>query len=111
MYVLEKDKKIIAIASVGDFDEPGDIQWMSKNPCHLGRIGVIPTMHNQGIETIILQNVNKTIKEKGVDGMRIHVSKTNPATIVLYEKNGFERCGEDFRFDIDFFCYQICFNS
>jgi ribosomal protein S18 acetylase RimI-like enzyme len=37
------------------------------------------------------------------------VSKTNNAALALYEKNGFERCGEVFRFGIDFYCYQITF--
>ena len=38
------------------------------------------------------------------------VSKTNPAALALYEKNGFERRGETFMYDIDFYCYQIDFS-
>lgn len=57
----------------------------------------------------ILKNTIRTAKEKGHDGIRMLVSKTNIAALALYDKNGFERCGEVFKFDIDFYCYQITF--
>jgi ribosomal protein S18 acetylase RimI-like enzyme len=59
------------------------------------------------IGTTILKHIIKTAEEKGFDGIRILVSKTNPAALALYDKNGFERCGEVFMYDIDFYCYQI----
>lgn len=111
LYVLKKDDKIIAVASAGDIDELGHLQWKPKKPCELARIGVSPTMQRLGIGTIILQNVIRVMKDKGFDGIRILVSKTNPAALALYEKNGFERCGDVFMFDIDFYRYQIDFNT
>jgi len=57
----------------------------------------------------LLRNIIRTAKEKGHDGIRMLVSKTNNAALALYEKNGFERCGKVFRFGIDFYCYQITF--
>lgn len=109
LYVLKKDTKIVAVASVGDFNELGDLQWSLKNPCEMMRIGVLSTLRNQGIGTIILQNIIRISKEKGYDGIRMLVSKNNAAALALYDKNGFEKCGEVFKFDIDFFCYQIKF--
>ena len=109
LYTLKKHDKIIAVASVGDFDELRDLHWKPKKPCELARIGVKPAFQKQGIGTIILQNIIKTAKEKGYDGIRMLVSKTNSAALALYDKNGFERCGEVFKFDIDFYCYQITF--
>ena len=85
------------------------MQWKPKNPCELARIGVNPVFQNQGIGTIILQHIITAMKEKGFDGMRFIVSKTNPAALALYDKNGFERCGEAFVFDIDWYCYQMKF--
>ena len=35
LYVLKKDEKIIAAASVGDFDELGDLPWKPQKPCGL----------------------------------------------------------------------------
>lgn len=109
LYTLKKHNKIIAVASIVDFDELRDLQWKPKKPCELARISVSSAFQKQGIGTIILQNIIKVAKEKGYDGIRMLVSKTNSAALALYEKNGFERCGEVFKFDIDFYCYQITF--
>ncbi len=107
LYVLKKNGIIIAVASVGEFNELEHLQWTMKVPCELARIGVIPTMQKQGIGTTILKNIIKTVKGKGFDGIRMLVSKTNPAALALYDKNGFEKCGEVSMYDIDFYCYQI----
>lgn len=109
LYTLKKNDKIVAVASVGDFDELSDLHWNPQKPCELARIGVDPSFQKQGIGTIILRNIIRTVKGKGYDGIRMLVSKTNNAALALYEKNGFERCGEVFRFGIDFYCYQITF--
>ena len=109
LYALKNRGRIVAVTSVGDFGELSDLEWKPKNPCELARIGVCPELYKQGIGTVILQNSIGIAKEQEFDGMRFLVSKTNPAALALYEKNGFERCGEVFRFDIDFYCYQIVF--
>ncbi len=110
LYILKKNDRIVAVASVGEFNELGHLQWTPNNPCELARIGVIPMMQKQGIGTVILQNVIKLVQEKGFDGIRMLVSKTNPAALALYNKNGFVKCGEVFMFDIDFFCYEMKFD-
>ena len=110
LYILKSNEKIIAIASIGDFDELGHLQWKPKKACELARIGVIPSMQKQGVGTMILQNVIDVAKEKGFDGIRMLVSKTNLSALALYDKNGFERCGEAFMFDTDFYCYQMLFD-
>ena len=71
----------------------------------------MPSMQNQGVGTMILKNVMDVAKEKGFDGIRMLVSKMNPAALALYDKNGFERCGEVLMYDIDFYCCQILFNT
>ena len=110
LYTLKKYGKMVAVASAGKFDEWAHLlEWKPKNACELARIGVNPAFQNQGIGTIILQHTIAAMKEQGFDGMRFIVSKTNPAALALYDKNGFERCGETFVFDIDWFCYQMMF--
>ena len=111
LYVLKNGGKIVAVASMGDYNELNDLQWSLKNPCELMRIGVLATLRNQGIGTVILQHIIRTAKEKGYDGIRFIVSKTNPAALALYDKNGFEKCGEVLRFDRDWYRYQIKFNT
>jgi L-amino acid N-acyltransferase YncA len=110
LYVLKTDNKIIATASAGEFNELGHLHWTLERPCELARIGVMPTMKKQGKGTIILQNIITSMKEKGFDGIRITVSKTNPAALALYHKNGFEKRGAVFMYDIDFYCYQKKFD-
>ena len=110
LYVLKDGKKIIAVASAGNFDELGDLQWKLKNPCELARIGVMPTMQKQGIGSILLKYIIKTMAKKGYDGMRFTVCKNNHSAIALYNKIGFEKCGEVYRFGRDNYCYQMQFN-
>ncbi|MCL2815894.1 MAG: GNAT family N-acetyltransferase, partial [Oscillospiraceae bacterium] len=94
----------------GKFDEWGHLlQWKPKNPCELARICVNPALQKQGIGTIILQHVIAAMKGQGFDGMRFIVSQTNYAALALYDKNGFERCGETFVFDRNWYCYQMKF--
>lgn len=109
LYILKRNGEIVAVASAGEFDELGHLQWTPKNPCELARIGVLPTMQRQGIGTIILHEVIRTAREKGFDGIRMLVSKTNLAALALYDKNGFAKCGEVVMYDIDFFCYEMQF--
>ncbi len=109
LYVLKKDGRIVAVASAGDFQELGHLQWSPEKPCELARIGVLPTMQGRGIGSVILQKIIEAAKQKGYDGIRMLVSKTNPAALAMYEKNGFARCGEAFMFGRDFYCYQMKF--
>ena len=110
LYTLKEHGKIIAAASAGKFDDWSHLQqWKPNNPCELARIGVSPAFQKQGIGTIILRRIIAAMKEQGFDGMRFIVSKTNPAALALYDKNGFERCGETFVFDMDWYCYQMVF--
>jgi ribosomal protein S18 acetylase RimI-like enzyme len=109
LYILKKENKIIAAASVGKFGELNDLQWSPQNPCELARIGVMPTLQKQGIGSVLLQNIMNIVKKKGYDGMIFLVSKGNAAVLALYEKNGFKKCGEVYRFDHDFYCYQLKF--
>jgi len=111
LYVLKNSEKIIAVASAGNFDELGDLEWKLKNPCELARIGVMPTMQKQGIGTIILQYIIEAMRAKGYDGMRFTAWKNNHAALALYDKNGFEKCGEVFRFGRENCCYQMQFNT
>lgn len=111
LYTLKENSRIVAVASLGKFDELKHLQWSVKNPLELARIGVIPTLHKRGIGTIILQHIISEAAQRGADGLRFLVSKTNPAALALYDQNGFTRCGEVFMYEIDFYCYEMKFYS
>ena len=52
----------------------------------------------------------EAVKDRDFDGIRMLVSKTNPAALALYDKNGFEKCGETYMYGIHFYCYQMNFH-
>ena len=109
LYTLKKNETIVAVVSIGDFNELGDLSWSSNNLCELARIGVSPAFQNQGIGKTILHHAINKIKELGYDGIRMLVCKTNSIALALYEKNNFEQCGDVFRFNDDYYCYQMVF--
>ena len=57
LYALKKHGRIVAVASMGDFQELGHLQWSPEKPCELARIGVLPTMQKRGIGSVILQKI------------------------------------------------------
>lgn len=107
LYVLKDNNKVIAAAFAGHDDELQNLEWRMNNPCDIARVGVSIEKQNLGIGTLILQNVIAAVKDRGFDGIRMMVSKTNPSALALYDKNGFKRCGETVMYDIDFFCYEL----
>ena len=111
LFILKYDNKIVAVAAAGSFNELEHLNWKPKKPCELARIGVAPAMQKRGVGTILLQNVIDTMKRNNLDGIRMLVSKTNSAALAFYNKYGFEMCGETYMFGIDFYCYQMTFNS
>ena len=109
LYILRQDAKIVAVASAGAWGDWDHLPWTPQNPCDLARIGVAPAMQGQGIGTLMLRHIIAEMNRQGFDGMKFVVSKTNPAALALYDKNGFERCGETVAFGIDWYCYQMVF--
>jgi len=111
LHALRQGGEIIAVASVGNFDELGHLPWKPKRACELARIGVARHMQNKGIGTLMLRHVMAVARAGGFDGIRMLVSPTNPAALAMYEKNGFERCGRVFMFEHDYDCYQLAFGE
>lgn len=109
LYVLRKKRKIVAVGSLCPFDELSDLLWKPQNPCELARLGVDPVFQEQGLGSYMLKNLMRIAKEKGYDGIILLVSKTHLVAQHLYEKNGFEKCGEVFRYDNEYYYYQIVF--
>ncbi len=104
---------IVAAAFVGETGELDHLEWDKrvKKPCELARIGVSREHQNKGIGSMILCKVMEAAQSRGYDGVRMLVSKANPAALAMYDKNGFSRVGETIMFDIDWFCYEKVFGS
>lgn len=116
LYCLrDKEHRIVAAAAAGEYDELDDdgIAWDAamRHPCDLARIGVLPGLKGRGLGLLILENLIQDVKRRRFDGIRMLVSKTNPAALALYHKTGFSCCGEIYKYDIDFFCYERIIKS
>jgi ribosomal protein S18 acetylase RimI-like enzyme len=112
LYCIEDDcGSIVAVAAAGSFNELQHLSWDIRitNPCELARIGVHPSVQNKGLGSIILSDVIADCKIRGFDGMRFLVSKENGSALKLYDKFGFQKCGETFMYGHDFYCYQMVF--
>ncbi len=113
LYCMTDNKgHIIAAAAAGPLDELSDLEWdpqMTK-PCELARIGVTPSLQKKGIASELLSAVIEDCKNRGYNGMRFLVSKTNYGALALYDKFGFRKTGEVFRYGHDFLCYYKMLN-
>ena len=109
LYILKNGDKLISAAFAGYCDELAEFEWQCKNPCELARIGVEPSMQGQGIGSLMLKNVIDAAQTRGFDGIRMLVSRSNPAALAMYDKNGFTRLDEVRMFDIDFYRYEMRF--
>lgn len=108
LYCMTDDRgKIIAVATAGALDELEDLAWDARmtKPCELARIGVLPSMQKRGLASKLLDAVIEDCKRRGYNGMRFLVSKTNENALTLYNKFGFQKIGEVFRYGHDFYCY------
>lgn len=116
LYCLrDGEGRIAAVAAAGEDDElehdgiPWDVRM--KHPCDLARIGVPSSHQRKGLGTWILACLIQDVQKRGFDGIRMLVSKTNPAALKLYDKMGFTCCGEIYKYGIDFFCYEMVFED
>lgn len=72
----------------------------------LSRVGVRREYHRKGIATAILKYLLSEAESLGYDGIALLVGTENHPATALYEKFGFERCGETQLYGISFYCYQ-----
>lgn len=112
LYCLrDEGGSITAVAAAGKDDEleHDGIPWdeRMRNPCDLARIGVRPELMRRGLASRLLREIIADVPRRGFDGIRMLVSKKNLAALALYDKFGFRRYGEIFKYNIDFYCYQL----
>lgn len=101
LYTIKNGDAIIAAATLNTHE----------NPCTLHRLSVTPSLQSRGIGKMLLNEVIKIARAKHCGGIEMLVSKTNPPALALYDKNGFTRCGETSMHGIDFYCYEIKFDT
>ena len=78
--VAKDDSKVIGFAMC----------WFIMDECHIGNIAVLPEYRNQGIATMMLNNLLKDCKEHGTCNLLLEVRISNIVAQSLYKKLGFE---------------------
>ena len=56
---------------------------------------------------MLVSFILKQLQEQGFDGVRILVGKSNFNAIKLYEKFGFNNCGETYRYGHDYYLFEL----
>lgn len=109
LYIVIKEKEIIAVAAAGEDDELQELDCYSENikvPCDLARVAVKKEYQNKGIAKYLINYIEKQVVKRGFDGIHFLVSKTNPHAKAVYDKMNYKCCGECIMYDKDWFCYE-----
>jgi len=80
-------------------------QISTANPfgAHLARLAVRPDAQRQGIGSLIVTDLIRRLKDKGVARLTVNTQSDNLASLALYDKMGFVVTGEKF----PVYCYQV----
>lgn len=104
----EKPRIIAAASAVPDQDLKELPVWDNsrQNVCFLARVAVAKDRLRQGLARTLLNHVLTEKQKQGFETFRLLVGKSNSAAVALYEDLGFQRRGEIFAWDVDWFCYE-----
>ena len=109
IYLLEENNQPLAAVSVlaHSLWAHDGIPWqLNERPVMLARVCVRPDLQGQGIGTRFLSGVLEALAAQGFRAARLAVDKNHLAAIRLYEKLGFSRCGEVYKYEENFYCYE-----
>ena len=109
LYKVTDGGRIIAAAYLGEFEEKERPECFDKSMRRLGeisRVGVRREYHRKGVAFGLITHLLGEAERLGYDGAVLLVGTENHAAMRLYEKAGFERCGEAFLYETHWFCYQ-----
>ena len=98
-YVLLKDNLIVGtVAAILGPDQTYkaiyDGEWLTSGAYGvIHRMAVNPKYHGLGLASMMIQQVEKMWKDKGISSIRIDTHTQNSGMQRLLAKNGFEYCG------------------
>ena len=110
LYKVTENGKIIAAAYLGEFEEIERPDCIDKSIQRLGeisRVGVRRDHHRKGVAFGLITHLLGEAENLGYDGVMLLVGTENHSAIRLYEKAGFQNCGETFLYETHWFCYQF----
>lgn len=109
LYKLTEDGVIVAAAYLGEFEEcevPECFDRSAKRRGEFARVGVRSGYQRKGYAERLLRFLLNEAAELGYDSVALLVGTENHSAMALYEKIGFERCGETNLYDTHWCCYQ-----
>lgn len=109
LYKVTEDGRIIAAAYLGEFEEVERPECFDRSLPRLGeisRVGVRRECHRRGVAFKLITHLLAEAERLGFDGVVLLVGTENHGAMRLYEKAGFERCGEAFLYETHWYCYQ-----
>ena len=109
VYIIEENgQPLAAVSALAHSLWANDgIPWrLNDRPVMLARVCVRPDLQGQGLAARFLSDVLEILSSEGFRAARLAVDKNHLAAIRLYEKLGFSRCGEVYKYEENFFCYE-----
>ena len=83
-----------------------DWHYCDERIAVIHRLCVDPAVQNQGMATITMVAAQKELIKQGFSSIRLDAFSKNPYALKLYNKLGYQKCGEvTFRKGV-FFCYE-----
>lgn len=109
LYVLRDENALLAAITVNDSDvEDAGIAWdcRAKHPCMLSRLCVAPHLQGKGVAKQVMAFAERNARERGYDSVHLLAAKKNPFAPKIYPAIHYRYCGEIYRYDVDFFCFE-----
>ena len=96
LYVLEKDKELIGAISIVPKNEIDDFGcWRIKeNAREFARVVLRPDQQRKGLSVFLVENIIQELQKQQAAAIHLAVAKENIPAQRLYQKTGFDFCGE-----------------
>ena len=99
MYIIKSNNSQVGSFVLTSFDDPdyNEIKWNYKdNFIYLNRLVVDPKFQGKGIAKETLKLIEKNLKQKGYETIRLTVYEHNYPAIKLYESFGFNKINKGY---------------
>lgn len=97
LYIGYIDDEIVSVYVINDeCDEQyrnGDWQYRNASYNVIHRLCVNPAFQNRGIGRQTMNHIEKKVKQKGIECIRLDAFTLNPAAVKLYENLGYVKTG------------------
>lgn len=105
LYVLEEDKAVIGAISIVPVNELDELDcWkIRENAREFARVVLRPDQQHKGLSVYLVESIIQELKKQQTAAVHIAVAKENIPARKLYQKTGFDFCGEADMFGHSFF--------